>query len=114
MRPTWIPQLADAAEVVARLPRRDDVRYWGLIPNLRGLERALGVGLGHVATFMSASETHNKKNLNRTRRESLSSLSDVIGTATDEGLVVRGVHLDGVRLSLRRRGRPPPHPRDRG
>ena len=41
VRPSWIPQLADAAEVVASLPAQDDVRYWGLIPNRRGLDRAI-------------------------------------------------------------------------
>ena len=89
VRPSWIPQLADAAQLVPRLRPVDGVNYWALIPNMRGLERALDVGISHVATFMSASETHNKKNLNRTRRESISSLREVIGTAKDEGLFVR-------------------------
>jgi hydroxymethylglutaryl-CoA lyase len=89
VRPTWIPQLADAAEVVAQLPRSEGVRYWGLVPNRQGLERALGVGLQHVATVMSASETHNQKNLNRTRRESLAALREVIGESVDSGVAVR-------------------------
>ena len=89
VRPTWIPQLADAAEVVAALPRSEGVRYWGLVPNRQGLERALGVGLHHVATVMSASETHNQKNLNRTRRESLAGLREVIGEAVANDVAVR-------------------------
>ena len=89
VRPSWIPQLADAAEVVASLPERDDVRYWGLIPNRRGLDRAIDCGLTHVATFLSASETHNQKNLNRTQRETLASQRDVIENAKAEGLTVR-------------------------
>lgn len=89
VRPSWIPQLADAAQLVPKLQPVEGVRYWALIPNMRGLERALDVGITHVATFMSASETHNKKNLNRTRRESLATLHEVIGTAKDEGLQVR-------------------------
>ena len=89
VRPSWIPQLADAAEVVARLPRADDVRYWGLIPNRRGLERAIDCGLTHVATFLSASETHNQKNLNRTQRETLNAQREVIRSAKAEGLTVR-------------------------
>lgn len=89
VRASWIPQLSDAAELVGRLPRVDGVRYWGLVPNERGLERAVEVGLRHVATFMSASETHNRKNVNRTRQESLSALRQVIGAARDEGVVVR-------------------------
>ena len=89
VRPSWIPQLADAAEVVARLPQADDVRYWGLIPNRRGLERAIDFGLTHVATFLSASETHNQKNLNRTQRETLNAQREVIRSAKAEGLTVR-------------------------
>ena len=89
VRPSWIPQLSDAAEVVARLPAVDDVNYWGLVPNRRGLERAIDCGLTHVATFLSASETHNQKNLNRTQRETLATQSEVIRTAKAEGLTVR-------------------------
>lgn len=87
--PRAIPQLGDAAEVIARLPAVDGVRYWGLVPNPVGLERALECGLGHVATFMSASETHNLKNVNRTVRESLAGLERVIGSAVAQGLRVR-------------------------
>jgi hydroxymethylglutaryl-CoA lyase len=89
VKPSWIPQLADAADVIASLPTADDVRYWGLVPNRVGLERAIDTGLEHVATFMSASQTHNQKNLNRTWRESLKNLQTVIGTAKDTGLTVR-------------------------
>jgi hydroxymethylglutaryl-CoA lyase len=89
VRPSWIPQLADAAEVVARLPRVEGVRYWGLVPNRRGLDRAIDCGLTHVATFLSASETHNQKNLNRTQRETLAAQREVIESAKAEGLTVR-------------------------
>jgi hydroxymethylglutaryl-CoA lyase len=89
VHPRWIPQLADAADVVARLPQAEGVRYWGLVPNQRGLERALDVGLRHVATFMSASEAHNRKNLNRTRRESIANLRGVIAMAKDADATVR-------------------------
>ena len=90
VKPSWIPQLADGLEVVRRLgPAPEGVRYWSLIPNERGLERAIEAGVRNIATFMSASETHNRKNLNRTRRESLAGLEEVIGAARDEGLAVR-------------------------
>lgn len=89
VRANWIPQLSDAADVVRQLPAVEGVRYWGLVPNRVGLERAISVGIRHVATFMSASETHNQKNLNRTRAESLANLAEVIGTARDEGVRVR-------------------------
>jgi hydroxymethylglutaryl-CoA lyase len=86
VRPRWIPQLADASEVLARVPRVDGVRYWALVPNQRGLERALDVGLGHIATFMSVSETHNQRNVNRTVKESLAGVRQVLGSARAEGL----------------------------
>ncbi len=92
VRPRWVPQLADASEVVSRtaeLAEREGVTFWALVPNRRGMERALESGLGAVATFLSASETHNKKNINRTTRESLAAQREVIATARDEGLRVR-------------------------
>lgn len=89
VRPRWIPQLADAVELVQTLPRVDGVNYWGLIPNPVGLERAIEGGIRNVATFMSASETHNKKNLNRTVRESLANVIEVMGVARDEGMQIR-------------------------
>lgn len=90
VRPTWIPQLSDANEVIARLPRTEGVRFWSLVPNRRGLERAIDSGVTNICTFMSASETHNKKNVNRTRAESLAALRDVVAIAKDEALGVRG------------------------
>jgi hydroxymethylglutaryl-CoA lyase len=89
VKPSWIPQLADAPDVIEQLPEVAGVRYWGLVPNRVGLERAIDTGLRCVATFMSASETHNQKNLNRTWRESLTNLQTVIDTAKDGGLTVR-------------------------
>jgi hydroxymethylglutaryl-CoA lyase len=89
VRPKWVPQLADAAEVVRSLPVVEGVRFWALIPNPIGLDRALDAGIGHIATFMSSSETHNQKNVNRTMAESLSGLRKVIGTAKSEGVTVR-------------------------
>lgn len=89
VRPKWVPQLADAAEVVRSLPSLPDVRFWALVPNPIGLDRALDAGIGHIATFMSSSETHNQKNVNRTIMESLGGLRKVIGTAKAENLKVR-------------------------
>ncbi|TNE84139.1 MAG: hydroxymethylglutaryl-CoA lyase [Deltaproteobacteria bacterium] len=89
VRPRWIPQLADASEVLRQLPEADDVRFWALVPNRVGLDRALDAGVRHIATFLSASETHNKKNVNRTVRESLAGLERVIDTAKAEKLKVR-------------------------
>jgi hydroxymethylglutaryl-CoA lyase len=90
VHPKWIPQMADTAEVVKRLKPRDGVRYWALVPNQKGLENALKAGIEHIAIFLSSSETHNKKNINRTIDESLTALEDVVDTAVTEGLTVRG------------------------
>lgn len=89
VHPDWIPQLADTEEVARRIERRDGVRYWALAPNQRGLERALGANISHIATFMSASETHNRRNVNRTIGESLRCLEASYKTALGEGCVVR-------------------------
>ena len=89
VRPRWVPQLADALELVASLPEVDGVNYWGLVPNQVGLERALESGIRCVATVLSASETHNKKNVNRTVRESLAAIEEVIATALGSGMRVR-------------------------
>ncbi len=94
VRPRWIPALADAAELCAHLPdlskAHPDVRFWALVPNARGLERALDSDVKHIATFVSASESHNKKNVNRTVRESMAALDVVVGDARREGMAVRG------------------------
>ncbi len=90
VRPRWVPQLADAAALMAQLPNTDDVRYWALVPNQRGLERGLEVGVQNIATFLSASETHNLKNVNRTIKESVAGLQSVMQTATAEQLHIRG------------------------
>ncbi len=89
VRARWIPQLADADALVPMLPREDGVNRWALVPNAVGLERAIECGVRCVATFLSASETHNKKNVNRTIGESLAGVAEVIQVAKDEGMRVR-------------------------
>ena len=91
--PRFIPQLADASDVLARLPPAPNVRYWALVPNPVGLERAKSAGIRHIATFLSTSETHNQKNLNRSIAESLSGLQQVIHEAVAEGIAVRGYQI---------------------
>lgn len=81
VHPRWVPQMAGTDEVAKRLVRRPDVRYWALVPNLEGLERAMAADVDCVAVFMSATESHNRKNLNRSVAESLASLKDVIQRA---------------------------------
>src|SRR6185436_17209256 len=65
VHPKWVPQLADAEQVLAGLDRRDGVAYPVLVPNERGLDRALAAGVRHVAIFASATETFANRNLNR-------------------------------------------------
>jgi len=93
VRADVIPQLADAAEVLARIDVPDDVAVSVLIPNLRGLEGALAQReqIDEINVFMSASETHNRKNVNRSIAESLTELQDVLGLARDAGLRCEGV-----------------------
>jgi hydroxymethylglutaryl-CoA lyase len=90
VRPEWVPQLADAAELLARLDRRPGVDYPVLVPNERGLDRALASGVEHVAIFGSATETFAKRNLNRTLDEQFAMFEPVVTRARGEGLRVRG------------------------
>jgi hydroxymethylglutaryl-CoA lyase len=87
--PRWIPQLADASEVARRVKRRGSVRFSALVPNRRGLDNAVAAGMREIAVFLSASETHNKKNINKTIAQSLKAFEDVIGPALEQDMKVR-------------------------
>jgi hydroxymethylglutaryl-CoA lyase len=89
VRPDRVPQLADAERLMAALPRREGVRYPVLVPNLRGLERALDLGLAEIAVFASATESFAKANLGRGVDEALAMFAPVIERARAEGLAVR-------------------------
>ena len=93
VRADVIPQLADGAEVLRRADIPDDVAVTVLIPNERGLDNALPLRehFQEVNLFLSASETHNRKNVNRSIEESLSGLERVVGRARAEGLRCEGV-----------------------
>jgi hydroxymethylglutaryl-CoA lyase len=93
VRADVIPQLADAAEVLDGYEKLDGVAYSVLIPNERGLENALARRdrFDEVNLFLSASETHNRKNVNRSISESLDGLERVIAAARGEGLRCEGV-----------------------
>lgn len=88
--PKWVPQMADTAEVFAGLRRRPGVRYSALVPNLKGLERAIECGVTEVAVFAAASETFSKKNINQTVDESLANYAEVTRIAQANGVLVRG------------------------
>jgi hydroxymethylglutaryl-CoA lyase len=87
--PRWVPQLADAADLVQALPVIPGVTYSALCPNATGLERAIAVGLKEVAIFLSASETHNQKNTNKSIQRSLEVFEELIPVARDAGMRVR-------------------------
>jgi hydroxymethylglutaryl-CoA lyase len=93
VRADVIPQLADAAEVLRRAQVPDDVSVSVLIPNERGLDNALVLRerFQEVNVFLSASETHNRKNVNRSIEESLVALERVVARARSEGLRCEGV-----------------------
>src|SRR3954471_8858849 len=93
VRPDVIPQLADGAEVLERADIPDDVAVSVLIPNERGLDNALAQRerFHEINVFLSASETHNRKNVNRSVEESLSGLERVLSRARAEGLRCEGV-----------------------
>jgi hydroxymethylglutaryl-CoA lyase len=90
VHPKWVPQLADAAELLARLDRVAGVDYPVLVPNERGLDRALAAGARHVAIFASATESFARRNLNRSLDEQFAMFEPVVRRASVAGLRVRG------------------------
>lgn len=85
VHPRAIPQMADADEVWAGIQRNPEVRYSALVPNLRGAQRALAAGFTELEVVVSASDTHNRKNINRGTDESLADLPELAALAHDAG-----------------------------
>ncbi|SDJ78359.1 hydroxymethylglutaryl-CoA lyase [Lentzea albidocapillata subsp. violacea] len=90
VHPKWVPQLADAAELLAGLTQRPGVVYPVLVPNERGLDRALEAGVTHIAIFASATETFASRNLNRTLDSQFEMFEPTVSRALAAGLDVRG------------------------
>jgi hydroxymethylglutaryl-CoA lyase len=90
VHPKWVPQLADAAELLEALDLPDTVRAPDLVPNERGLDRALAANVREIAIFASATETFAAKNLNSTLDEQFAMFTPTIQRALAEGLSVRG------------------------
>jgi hydroxymethylglutaryl-CoA lyase len=86
VRPDAIPQMADADEVWQGIRRAPSVRYSALVPNLRGASRALQRGLSELEAVVSASDTHNRKNVNRSTQESLDDIAAIIDQAHQRGV----------------------------
>jgi hydroxymethylglutaryl-CoA lyase len=85
----WIPQLADAAAVARGVKRSDAVKLSALVPNRRGLDDAMAAGMKEIAVFLSASETHNMRNVNKTIGDTLVAFEDVVPVALERGMRVR-------------------------
>jgi hydroxymethylglutaryl-CoA lyase len=90
VNPKWIPQLSDALEVAKGITKKDGITYAALVPNMKGLETALMADLDEVSVFMSASETHNLKNINKSIEDTFPILKEVITSAIQNNKSVRG------------------------
>ena len=88
--PKWVPQMADSDDLMQQLNRRSGVSYPVLVPNLKGLERAMAVGVGEIAIFGAASATFSQRNINCSIAESLERFRPVCATARENGIKVRG------------------------
>jgi len=88
--PKWVPQMADHADLMRSLPRREGVTYPVLVPNLRGFEEAVEAGANEVAVFAAASETFSQRNINCSIAESLERFAPVFEAARAGGVRVRG------------------------
>ncbi|MEX2651527.1 MAG: hydroxymethylglutaryl-CoA lyase [Acidimicrobiia bacterium] len=87
--PKAVPQMADGMEVLAGLKARDDLELWGLVPNVKGLEAALGAGLTRIGLLTAASDTFNQRNINATVDESMHRIRRILSEAPG-GISFRG------------------------
>lgn len=90
VNPKWIPPLADCRDVAMGIQRAEGVTYSALVPNMRGMEGFLAADLDEVAVFMSATEAHNKSNINKTIDETFPVLKEVVDEGLKHGKKVRG------------------------
>jgi hydroxymethylglutaryl-CoA lyase len=87
--PTAVPHLSDAEEVFKKIKRKENVIYSALVPNEKGLGRALSVGVSKIAVFTAASETFNKKNINMTIQESINKFKNIVKIAKENHIFIR-------------------------
>lgn len=90
VHPKWVPQMADTGEVLQRIRRRDGVDYPVLVPNEKGLSRAIEAGADSIAIFTAASESFNRKNINMSIEESIEVFAPVAARARAGGIRMRG------------------------
>jgi hydroxymethylglutaryl-CoA lyase len=88
--PKWVPQMADTGDVYRNIPKDPGVEYPVLVPNMKGLDRAMEAGVTSIAIFTAASETFNKRNINMSIEESFENYAPVAARARNEGMRVRG------------------------
>jgi isopropylmalate/homocitrate/citramalate synthase len=88
--PKWVPQMADTAEVFAQIPKDPGVEYPVLVPNMKGLDRAIDAGVKSIAIFTAASDTFNRRNINMSIDESFENYAPVVARARQESMRVRG------------------------
>ncbi|MBK8172576.1 MAG: hydroxymethylglutaryl-CoA lyase [Sandaracinaceae bacterium] len=88
--PKWVPQLADGEQLLHLLPRKAGVVFSALCPNMQGLERAKSARIEEIGVFLSASETHNKRNINKTIAETLALFRELVPAALANNIRVRG------------------------
>jgi hydroxymethylglutaryl-CoA lyase len=88
--PKWVPQMADGAEVMARIRRKPGVSYPVLVPNIKGLEAAITARVEEIAVFGAASESFSRKNINSSIAESLDRFRPVVAAALERKIKVRG------------------------
>lgn len=88
--PKWVPQMADTAAVYENIPKDPGVEYPVLVPNMKGLDRAIEAGVKSIALFTAASETFNKRNINMSIDESFANYTSVAARAISHGMRVRG------------------------
>ena len=102
VHPKAIPQMADADEVWRQVTQAPGVRYSALVPNSRGATRALGAGFTELEAVVSASDTHNRKNVNRSTEESLDDIAVLIDQAHQADEFVALSELDSCEAFLRK------------
>jgi hydroxymethylglutaryl-CoA lyase len=88
--PKWVPQMADTAEVYQNIPKDPGVDYPVLVPNMKGLERAIEAGVKSISIFTAASDTFNRRNINMSIDESFENYAPVAARARSEGMKIRG------------------------
>ncbi|MDF2067600.1 hydroxymethylglutaryl-CoA lyase [Bacillus sp. Cr_A10] len=90
VNPSWIPSLSDGESVAKQISKSPEVTYAALVPNMKGLNRAIENEIDEISVFISASETHNKKNINKTISETEIVLSEVVKESLSNQKTVRG------------------------